>query len=72
MRGGPGGAGMCRPNLVIDGVRQMNDATFPVNSLVWVNQVRAVEVYARPTSVPAEYQTMTGCGAIVVWTGTAH
>jgi hypothetical protein len=72
MRGGPGGAGMCRPNLVIDGVRQMNDATFPVNSLVWVNQVRAVEVYDRPTSVPAEYQTMTGCGAIVVWTGTAH
>jgi len=56
----------------VDIVSGIAGATFPVNSLVWVNQVRAVEVYARPTSVPAEYQTMTGCGAIVVWTGTAH
>jgi len=69
MRGGPGGAGLCRPELVIDGSRQINDATFPVNTLVWGNELRAVEVYSRPTFVPVQYQTMNGCGAIVVWTG---
>ena len=69
MRGGPGlGRGLCRPDLVIDGSRQINDATFPVNTLVWANELRAVEVY-EPSVVPPEFQTMTGCGAIVVWTG---
>src|SRR5215471_18285525 len=38
MRSGFAGAALCRPTLVIDGVRQMNDAMFPVNSLVWANQ----------------------------------
>jgi hypothetical protein len=70
MRGGAGlGSGMCRPDLVIDGSRQINDPTFPVNTLVWANELRAVEVYSRATQVPAEFQTMSGCGAIVVWTG---
>jgi hypothetical protein len=69
MRGGLGGAAMCRPDLIIDGVRQINDATFPLGMQVWGNQLRAVEVYSRPSSVPVEFQSMTGCGAIVVWTG---
>jgi hypothetical protein len=70
MRGGPGFAsGMCRPDLIIDGSRQINDASFPINTLVWANELRAVEVYSRASQVPAEFQTMTGCGAIVVWTG---
>ncbi|HEX5072485.1 MAG TPA: carboxypeptidase-like regulatory domain-containing protein [Gemmatimonadaceae bacterium] len=64
-----GDRGTCRPDLVIDGVRHVNDATFPVNTLVWASQLRAVEVYSRSTSVPMEFQSMTGCGAIVVWTG---
>ncbi len=69
MRGGSGGAGLCRPELVIDGSRQINDATFPVNTLVWANELRAVEVYSRSIFVPVQYQTMNDCGAIVVWTG---
>jgi hypothetical protein len=70
MRGGPGlGSGMCRPDLVIYGSRQINDGAFPMNTLVWANELRAVEVYSRAAQVPAEFQTMTGCGAIVVWTG---
>ena len=68
MRGGLGGVGLCRPELVIDGSRQINDPAFPVNTLVWANELRAVEVY-RSAFVPAEFQTMTDCGAIVVWTG---
>ena len=69
MRDGRGLAtGMCRPDLVIDGGRQVSDSTFPINTLVWANEVRAVEVYTQPSSVPAEFQTVKECGAIVVWT----
>ena len=67
MRGS--GLGMCRPDLVIDGSRQINDPAFPVNTMVWANELRAVEVYSRAAQVPVEFQTMSGCGAIVVWTG---
>ena len=61
-------AGNCRPDLVIDGSRQINDPTFPLNTLVWANELRAVEVYSNPLKVPAEIQSVSGCGAIVVWT----
>ena len=60
--------GNCRPALVIDGSRQINDSTFPLNTLVWANELRAVEVYTNPLKVPAEFQSVSGCGAIVVWT----
>ena len=60
--------GNCRPDLVIDGSRQINDPTFPLNTLVWANELRAVEVYTNPLKVPAEFQSVSGCGAIVVWT----
>jgi len=63
------GPGHCRPDLVIDGSRQINDETFPINTLVWANELRAVEVYTQPSSVPAEFQSGSGCGAIVIWTG---
>jgi carboxypeptidase family protein len=60
--------GNCRPDLIIDGSRQIKDATFPLNTLVWANELRAVEVYTNPLTVPTEFQTVRGCGAIVVWT----
>jgi len=63
------GSGHCRPDLVIDGSRQINDPTFPLNTLVWANELRAVEVYTNPLRVPAEFQSVSECGAIVVWTG---
>jgi len=60
--------GHCRPELVIDGSRQINDPTFPVNTLVWANELRAVEVYTNPMKVPEEFKNGSVCGAIVVWT----
>lgn len=60
--------GNCRPDLIIDGSRQINDATFPINTLVWANELRAVEVYTNPLRIPAEFKSGSGCGAIVVWT----
>jgi hypothetical protein len=70
MRGGMGfGSGLCRPDLYIDGVRVVNDPNFPINSLVWVSELQAVEVYNRAALVPGEFHSMSGCGVIVVWTG---
>ncbi len=60
--------GNCRPDLVIDGSRQINDPTFPLNTLVWANELRAVEVYTNPLKVPEEFKSGSMCGAIVVWT----
>jgi hypothetical protein len=71
MRGGQAilGGGLCRPVLMIDGARVTNDENFPVNSMVTTNDIRAVEVYAHAALVPAEFQTLSGCGVIAVWTG---
>jgi hypothetical protein len=70
MRGGPGlGTGYCRPDVLVDGVRMTNDENFPFNSMVPVQQVYAMEVYPHSTSVPAEFSSLNGCGAIVIWTG---
>jgi len=71
MRGGLGimGGGYCRPDVLIDGVRVVNDETFPFNSMVSVSDLRAVEVYARASLVPAELSSLSGCGVIAIWTG---
>ena len=70
MRGGSGlGSGLCRPDLIIDGVRVTNDPLFPINALVLVSEVRTVEVYPRQAFVPGEFQSLSGCGALVIWTG---
>ena len=42
---------------------------FPVNAIVSMDQIRAVEVYAHSSLVPVEYQTTSGCGVIAIWTG---
>ena len=71
MRGNAGlGLAKCRPDLIIDGSRLLIDETYSVNSLVWANEVRAVEVYSQSLSVPAEFQSVSGCGALVIWTGS--
>ena len=71
MRGGQAilGSGMCRPDIRVDGSLVVNDENFPINNIVSMDQIRALEVYAHATLVPVEYQTLTGCGVIVIWTG---
>lgn len=71
MRGGQAilGSGMCRPDIRVDGSLVVNDEMFPVNAIVSMDQIRAVEVYAHSSLVPVEYQTTSGCGVIVIWTG---
>lgn len=71
MRGGQAilGSGLCRPDILIDGVRVANDEMFPLNSIVSTNEIRAVEVYAHSALVPADLTSLSGCGVIAVWTG---
>jgi hypothetical protein len=71
MRGGQAilGTGMCRPDIRVDGSLVVNDVMFPVNAIVSMDQIHAVEVYAHASLVPVEYQTTSGCGVIVIWTG---
>ena len=70
MQGGQAilGPGVCRPDLYVDGSRMANDPTFPINSLVIATELRAVEVYARPSTVPMQYRSLSGCGVILIWT----
>ena len=69
MRGGSGmGRGFCAPTVLVDGVRMMNDDG-NIDAFVNPTEVRAVEVYSRVSSVPAEFQSMNNCGSILIWTG---
>jgi hypothetical protein len=71
MRGGLAvlGSGLCRPDILVDGVRVANDEMFPLNNIVATSEIRAVEVYAHSTMVPAELASLSGCGVVAIWTG---
>jgi len=58
----------CQPALFIDGMRVTNiDGN--LDAVVSAQDVRAVEVYTRASNVPAQFQTLEGCGSLVIWTG---
>ena len=71
MRGGQAvmGTGLCRPDVLVDGVRVVNDPLFPFNSIAPTGEIRAVEVYAHSSTVPADLASLSGCGVIAIWTG---
>ncbi len=58
----------CVPAVFIDGVQVFNDDG-NLDALVNVQDIKAVEVYSRTGSLPAQFQTLRGCGSIVIWTG---
>ena len=62
-------AGFCRPVIFLDGAMMSSIDGFSPDFLVNAQQIRGVEVYTRAAGMPAQYQTMSGCGSIVVWTG---
>lgn len=57
----------CTPELWIDGMRAVNDMS--LDFLVSAQDVMAVEVYNSGPSAPAQLTGMSGCGAIVLYTG---
>lgn len=58
----------CYPAVFIDGMKVMN-MDGDIDSYVNVQEIRALEVYPRGSSVPVQFQTLDGCGSLVIWTG---
>lgn len=64
---GTGFSQFCSPDIWLDGFRISNDGT--LDFVIPPYLLRAVEVYSRAGSIPAQYQTTSGCGVIVLWSG---
>ena len=64
----PRGNGLCEPTIVVDNVRMVVDEGFPIDNIVPMDDINAIEVYTN--MVPGEfYNPVTQCGAIVITTG---
>jgi hypothetical protein len=67
--GGMLGGGYCAPTVYVDGMRVFNESG-DLETIVGAHDIRALEVYSRGSSVPVQFQTLSGCGSIVIWTGS--
>jgi len=68
MRGRGMGGGYCVPAFFVDGMRMMVDDG-NLDQVVNASEIRAVEVYSRASNVPPQFNTLTGCGSVVIHTG---
>jgi hypothetical protein len=57
----------CTADVWIDGMRAVRSGS--IESMVAIDDVRAIEVYARGGTVPAQFTSFSGCGVILMWTG---
>jgi hypothetical protein len=58
----------CTPFFFVDGRRSFLSAA-EIDQFHYPSEIAAVEVYPRPSMVPAEFQVGVGtCGAVVIWT----
>lgn len=58
----------CAPTIFLNGSQVFNDDG-NLDTLVDPQEIRAIEVYTRTGSLPAQFQSLNGCGTIVIWTG---
>ncbi|WP_353267184.1 hypothetical protein, partial [Gemmatimonas sp.] len=58
----------CSPDIWLDGMRLANDGS--MDSFISPQWLRAVEVYPRSELAPAQYTGMSGCGVILLWSGS--
>jgi Carboxypeptidase regulatory-like domain/TonB-dependent Receptor Plug Domain len=62
------GGGYCAMGVILDGVFVYTTG-IPIDQMVNLQDVRAIEVYKSGPSVPSEFQRReTDCGAVVIWT----
>jgi len=61
------GRASCEPTVYVDG-REMPSKSRDLDAHVDVQRIRAIEVYAMPGEVPAEFLADARCGAVVIWT----
>jgi hypothetical protein len=55
----------CRPTVWLDGVALRN---VEVDEIVFPFDIAGIEVYRSSAGMPPEFNDLTGCGAIIVWT----
>ena len=66
-------ARFCSPQIWVDGLPQSFGPDLPLNFIVPLEDLAALEVYRRATEVPLQYAGAgAGCGVILFWTKTAR
>ena len=58
----------CVATIIIDGIRLERASASEIDDWVPPEEIDGVEVYTHATQVPPQFSSMTGCGAIVIWT----
>jgi hypothetical protein len=67
MMRGNGAEGFCSPLVFIDGIQQV-DPHGDLEPLVSTNELLGIEVYAKSSVAPPQYQGSETCGSILLWT----
>jgi hypothetical protein len=67
IRGGGGFSGACQPGVVIDGM-QFTGGGGDLDMLVRPEDIAGMAVYRGSSETPVEYQSISSCGVIQVWT----
>lgn len=64
------GDGQCRPTLYVDRAVMASGAVGPVrpDDFVSPGDVEAIEIYARDSEVPVEFDAINHCGVVLIWT----
>lgn len=65
---GPGASGRCSPDFFLDGARIVVDPQLGGGLPVNPSEIYGIESYPSAAAVPAQYQTQSGCGVILIWT----
>jgi len=65
---GPGMNGQCSPDFYIDGAKVMVDPQIGGGLPVNPAEIYGIETYSGAASTPAQYQSQSGCGTILIWT----
>jgi hypothetical protein len=58
----------CDPSIWIDGMKQPQREN-SLNAILFPERIVALEVYSRTVEAPAQFQSGSRCGVILVWTG---
>jgi hypothetical protein len=61
-------SGQCSPDFFVDGAKITVDPQIGGGLPVNPREIYGIEAYSGAASIPAQFQTQNGCGAIVIWT----
>ena len=59
---------LCPVNVYLDGMLMKMDQSVPFDQMIPLEWIEAIEVYRRPSEMPAEFLGSGACGVVGVWT----